>query len=255
MGMRFQLRNLCLAASVAALVLATTAAGDSAPIFSSPSLVAEVGGVGSMTELETGDLNGDGLADAVVTRIEYPTAHITHPLGVFLADGHGGFTDGSSMFDGPVPRTEHGRQIVIADFNGDGRNDIFVADHGYDADPFPGYPNTLGLSTPAGKLVDASANLPAESGFSHSATAADIDHDGDLDLYVGNLCCNPPPPEILLNDGLGHFTLAANRLRGISRTGRGTAIRDRSSSTRTETARPISSSAPMAARLGARASC
>ena len=206
-----QLRNLCVAGLIATLLFAATAAGDSAPLFSAPQLVAEASGVGGMTELATGDLNGDGLADAVVTRVTYPPAYETHPVGVFLADGHGGFSDGTSLFTGSVPRTEHGRQIVIADFNGDHRNDIFVADHGYDADPWPGYPNTLALSTPAGKLVDASGNLPPESGFSHSATAADIDADGDLDIFVGNLCCSPPP-EILLNDGTGHFTLATGRL-------------------------------------------
>lgn len=163
--------------------------------------------VGGASEMESGDLNGDGLADVVVARITYPPAHITHPIGIFLADGHGGFVDGSSMWDGLPARTEWGRQIVIADFNGDHRNDIFVADHGYDAPPFPGHANALALSTPQGKLIDASNNLPAESGFSHSAAAADVNRDGSIDLYVGNLCCGDgTPPEILLNDGTGHFT-------------------------------------------------
>ena len=49
--------------------------------------------------------------------------------------------------------------MVIADFNGDRVDDIFVADHGYDAYPFPGYQNTLVLSAPGGKLVDATDNL------------------------------------------------------------------------------------------------
>lgn len=112
------------------------------------------------------------------------------------------------MWSGPPARTEFGRQIIIADFNGDHRNDIFVADHGYDAPPFPGHPNTLVLSTADGKLVDASGSLPPESGFSHSAAAADVNGDGSIDLYVGNLCtaCTDAPPEILLNDGTGHFT-------------------------------------------------
>ena len=164
-------------------------------------------GLGAATELETGDLNGDGLPDVVITRLTVPPTHVTHPIGILLANGHGGFVDGSSMWDGPPARTEWGRQIIIADFNGDHRNDIFVADHGYDAEPFPGHPNTLVLSTPAGKLVDASANIPPESGFTHSAAAADVDGDGDIDIYVGNLCCGDgSPPEILLNDGTGHFT-------------------------------------------------
>jgi FG-GAP-like repeat len=181
------------------------------PVFGSPKAVVPFTAdeVGAATEMESGDLNGDGLPDVVVTRITYPPAHITHPIGIFLADGHGGFTDGSSMWDGSPTRTEWGRQIIIADFNGDHRNDIFVADHGYDAPPYPGHPNELALSTPQGKLVDASANLPPESGFSHSATAADVNRDGGVDIFVGNLCtaCAPDAqPEILLNDGGGHFS-------------------------------------------------
>jgi hypothetical protein len=160
--------------------------------------------VGAATETESGDLNGDGLADVVVTRITYPPARITHPIGIFLADGHGSLTDGSSMWDGPPAQTEWGRQILIADFNGDHRNDIFVADTGYDAEPFPGHQNELALSTPQGKLVDATANLPPESGYTHSAAAADVNGDGSVDLYIGNTF--DAPVEILVNDGTGHFT-------------------------------------------------
>jgi len=160
--------------------------------------------LGGASEMEAGDLNGDGLADVVVTRITYPPAPVAHPIGIFLADGHGGFTDGSSMWDGPAARTEWGRQIIIADFNGDHRNDVFVADTGYDAPPYPGHANELALSTPQGRLVDASGNLPPESGYSHSACAGDMNGDGSIDLYVGNL--TDAPTEILLNDGTGHFT-------------------------------------------------
>jgi hypothetical protein len=85
-----------LAASSSARSLAA------APVFSSPKAVVPftADDVGSATEMESGDLNGDGLLDVVVTRITYPPAYISHPIGIFLADGHGGFTDGSSMWEG-----------------------------------------------------------------------------------------------------------------------------------------------------------
>ena len=193
----------------AASLVSLSSAAVTTPIFGAPKTVLTFNGdeVGGLSELETGDVNGDGLPDVVVTRLTYPPAHMTFPIGILLGDGDGGFTDGSRLWSGPAARTEHGRQILIADFNGDHRNDIFVADHGYDAEPFPGHPNTLALSTADGKLVDASGNMPPESGFSHSAAAADVNHDGSVDIYVGNLCCGDhTPPEILLNDGSGHFT-------------------------------------------------
>ena len=198
-----------LVSAIVAMVLfipAARGAGDT-PVFGQPIVVATASGVGGMSEQEAGDLNADGIADLVVTRLAVPIAHATFPVGVFLGDGRGGYRDGNSLFLGAVPRTQHGRQIVIADFNGDRRNDIFVADHGYDAPPFPGHPNTLVLSTPDGRLMDASGNMPPESGFSHSAAAADVDRDGDVDLFVGNLGnADKTPPEILLNNGAGTFT-------------------------------------------------
>ena len=203
-------RSLIVLLGVIVLLTASSSsARTTSPVFGEPRTVLTFDGnqVGGLSELETGDLNGDGMADVVVTRLAYPPARQTFPIGIILGNGHGGFTDGSKLWQGPAARTEHGRQILIADFNGDGRNDIFVADHGYDAEPFPGHPNALALSTPEGKLVDASGNLPPESGFSHSAAAADVNRDGSMDIYVGNLCCGDhTPPEILLNDGAGHFT-------------------------------------------------
>jgi hypothetical protein len=202
-----------VAMAVLGLVASAGAAVDRTPRFGPAVVVATASGVGGLSEQEMGDMNGDGVSDIVVTRLAFPLAHATFPIGIFLGDGRGGFVDGSSMFAGPIPRTQHGRQIVIADFNGDRRNDIFVADHGYDAEPFPGQPNTLVLSTADGRLVDASSNLPPSSGFSHSAAAADIDRDGDVDLYVGNLCCGDgTPPELLLNDGAGRFSRSSGRL-------------------------------------------
>jgi hypothetical protein len=105
-----------------------------------------------------------------------------------------------------------GRELVLADFNGDGRLDMFFADQGMDTDPFPGYQNTLVLSVPGGKMVDATGNLPQQSDQTHSATAADIDGDDDIDLYVGNLGGGGVPPQIWLNNGAGVFTVTEGLL-------------------------------------------
>jgi hypothetical protein len=159
------------------------------------------------------DFNGDGLEDVVITKMTFQTTE-TYELDILLNDGNGSLVLAtSSIFSGTVPAVQHPRQVIIADFNGDGPSDIFVADHGYDFDPFPGYQNTLVLSAPNGKVEDATDNLPQQDDFTHSACAADIDGDEDIDLYVGNIWGqNDIDPQILLNDGNGRFTVGENRL-------------------------------------------
>jgi FG-GAP-like repeat len=165
------------------------------------------------TQIAVADFNGDGHQDILIAHDSHDAQH-TFPVTILLGDGTGRFTDGtSSIFAGDVPRTQYPRQIVIADFNGDHRPDVFIADTGDDNAPFPGYQNTLILSAPGGKLVDATANLPQVNDYTHSAAAADVNGDGMTDLYIGNIHgANQVPPRILLNDGTGHFTVANNLL-------------------------------------------
>jgi hypothetical protein len=164
-----------------------------------------------------GDVNGDGHADLLVLGQQYPltsgvngTNWQAQPGRLFLGDGKGGFTPAPvALFPVDGLRTVHAREVIFSDFNGDGRNDVFVADTGWDAEPFPGQPNLLFLSTPQGGWRDASASLPRVSDFTHSAAAADIDADGDVDLFVGNGYNNSGDAAtaayLLLNDGSGNF--------------------------------------------------
>jgi hypothetical protein len=60
----------------------------------------------AVTSLTAADFNGDGLADVLVTRTDYPT-YITHPLQILLNNGHGRLSDGTSrIFDGAVSRVQ-----------------------------------------------------------------------------------------------------------------------------------------------------
>lgn len=156
--------------------------------------------------IHAGDFNGDGLEDLVVTRLRFQT-YETFPIDILLNDGSGGLVRSTDiMFIGDPPAVQNPSQVLIADFNGDGTDDIFIADHGYDAPPHPGFPNSLVLSAPGGKLVNASRNLPKRPDFTHSAAAADVDGDGDLDIYVGNIWGEQgTDPYLLLNDGVGDF--------------------------------------------------
>jgi len=188
--------------------VAAAALALAAPVFGAPQPVAQIPFTGGYSdEIACADFTGDGAPDCVVaSQIQALT---TQPITILQGNGKGGFTNvTSTIFTNDIPHVQHARQMVLADFNRDGRPDILIADHGYDAPPFPGYQNTLVLTAPGGKLVDATANLPQQYDYSHSAAAADVNGDGAPDIYVGNLNSGPssPPPAILLNDGTGHFT-------------------------------------------------
>ena len=93
----------------------------------------------------TADFNCDGVMDAVVARATFQSAS-TFPLIVYTGNGAGGFVDGTSqVFTGTVPRVQWPREMVVDDFNGDGRADVFIADTGRDVSPWPGYQNVLAL--------------------------------------------------------------------------------------------------------------
>jgi hypothetical protein len=168
--------------------------------------VATIGSTAYLQDVTAADVTGDQLPDLVVTRL-----FSDHPervaFSIFRGTAKGGFTDATrTIVDGVVPGLMWPRQTVVADFNGDGRADLFFADTGFDQNPFSGTTQTLLLSTPSGMLVDASANLPQDSTYDHTAAAADVNGDGAIDLYEGNICCGSSGPRVLLNDGHGVFS-------------------------------------------------
>jgi hypothetical protein len=154
------------------------------------------------------DANGDGIQDILVFGAYYPfngSNPVAQAATLLLGKGDGTYTVGNSALSALT--TVHPREMVRGDFNGDGKEDFFIADHGYDVHPFPGAQNKLLLSSPNG-YVDASANLPQIADFTHSAAVGDVNGDGKLDIFVGNLSgpSSPAQPYFLLGDGSGHFT-------------------------------------------------
>lgn len=157
-----------------------------------------------------GDLNGDGIDD-VVFDAQTPNAAEKHPIKILLSDGAGSYIDGTStIIAGPVPLISSTRRFLLKDFNGDGQLDVYMDNHGTE-DPCCtvfGEENRLLLSGADGKLRDVTAEkLPGTFDFSHGSSAADVDGDGDIDIWVNNI---HPAAYLMLNDGSGGFTIVAD---------------------------------------------
>jgi hypothetical protein len=74
---------------------------------------------------------------------------------------------------------------TVADFNADGLQDIFVADTGLDAEPFPGAQSRLLLQTTDGRLDDVTRwNVPKLIAHTNAVCSGDYDADGDQDLFL-----------------------------------------------------------------------
>jgi hypothetical protein len=112
---------------------------------------------------------------------------------------------------GQLPRMEHPREIVAADFNRDGWNDVYFAAHGHDTAPFAGERNVLLLSKADGTYSDQSFQLPALPDFTHSATVGDVNGDGYIDIFVANFP-TPQPAYLMLGGAGGVFTKSSEGL-------------------------------------------
>src|SRR5438067_2686026 len=211
------------------VVLPADGATSTAPIWTAPVMVGALPAeAAEASEVLTVDLNGDGLRDVVVGPVNAALPNQVVPVApVFLLNqGNGKFTNATQqLFGGSAPAVVWDRELLTADFNRDGRPDIFVADHGHanDVDPssplnFHGAQQHLILSTADGHFVDATQNLPQERTFTHSAAVADVNGDGAPDIFENNLgCCSAGhvQAQVLLNDGSGGFTVEPHGIHGM----------------------------------------
>ena len=122
------------------------------------------------------DINNDGLADVLLLG--------GFGVKLFLNSKEGTFTDitkdsGIDTYDNKLFSYEEVRQPIVADFNNDGLQDIFIS---VVNNPHKMYKNIDGRS-----FTDksASANLGGENLVAGPATALDYNNDGLLDLYIG----------------------------------------------------------------------
>jgi hypothetical protein len=155
------------------------------------------------------DLDGDGIKEIIVA----PGQDITtaSPVHIYKQQSGGNYADATSTFFGSsIPGQIHPRKVIVADFNGDGRPDLYFVDHGYDHSPFPGAQNVLMLSNKSTNLWEQKVVPNSPTAFQHCAAAGDINNNNTIDMVV---CAEAwqgtaKSPYFLINDGLGNMTLS-----------------------------------------------
>lgn len=152
------------------------------------------------------DADNDGDTDIFMATGEYLLAGEVDSV-LYINNGANSFASSTSEFSDSMPPATHARKSIVGDFDGNGLDDIFVFDHGYDAHPFPGSNPKLIFQDAAGTF--SWTKLTAQTGFYHGGASADIDNDGDIDIFVGGF-----NPFFYINDGTGNLSYQTNRFDG-----------------------------------------
>ena len=162
------------------------------------------------------DINDDGLLDLVTSLSVAESLGTQNVLvNLFVNSGGGKFVLDNSMFGPSQPSVIHARQWLVSDFNLDGIEDLFIADHGEDFDPFPGSKNLL-LENRGGVLEDVTSNnLSSVSSYTHGAAIGDVNGDGYPDIFMNNDdcsdCLREYEPRLWINNGDGSFTSSSKQ--------------------------------------------
>jgi len=146
------------------------------------------------------DFDTDGDTDIFYA----PRGEPSHPLPaeLYVNDGHGSFSLDAGFMGGTPPALDRAAKALAGDYNGDGRPDVFViSDGGGSREP----PYAI-LSS--GDTYTLGPPLHAFAGAYYAGASADVDADGDVDVFVTD------PPSFLLNDGSGSFQ-AGTRVEGL----------------------------------------
>ena len=164
-------------------------------------------------KIAVGDVNKDGLDDF------YACGARDQPGALMIQQKDGTFISAdTALFN--RDRVCEDVDAVFFDANGDGFPDLYVVSGGNEAPRSPlALEDRLYLNDGRGHFTRAE-NFIAQLYENKSCVAvADVDHDGDMDIFVGNLTSTtgasfglPQTSHLYLNDGKGHFSIALNNI-------------------------------------------
>ena len=173
------------------------------------------------------DFDNDGDQDLFVAQVGWDIGDEKggHHCALYTNDGSGNYTLASGLAGLNNPFVAYSPTVL--DYDGDGWLDIFLSCYGMverehnDSwlQATNGYPNALLRNLGEGRgFVDVAEELGmAGSQWSYASAAADIDLDGDPDLYVAN---DYGDNQFWINDGDGSFEQQSDA-RGVTDRGNG----------------------------------
>jgi hypothetical protein len=154
--------------------------------------------------ISKGDINGDGLEDFFVGGAKGQVGEM------YWQNKNGTFKKQQGIWSKDVNYEDLG--VLLFDADGDADLDLYVVSGGAE---YPAgdkmYQDRLYINNGKGKFTKAKGALPKKYISGQAVVAADVDKDGDLDLFVGGRLIPDKYPfaaksQLLINDGKGKFT-------------------------------------------------
>lgn len=160
-------------------------------------------------KLAAADVNGDGLDDFFVCGAK------NQPGKLFIQKDNGSFFSSNENVFATDAVCED-VNAVFFDADGDNDPDLYVVSGGNERETDKSNADRLYINNGKGSFIKSN-QLPVLYGNKSVAVAADVDYDGDMDLFVGGRVVagrygDTPKSYLLLNDGKGKFSIATENM-------------------------------------------